>query len=185
MVYDADAGRLARLAVGLVNLPDEALDPTGLARFLEEYEQDTSVRLTEADAVGLRQVRDELAAVFDTDDVDDAAARINRLLGRAQFPPRLSSHDGWPWHLHVTSTDASWADGVAASTGLGLAQLLAEDGLARLGRCAAPGCRLVFAGGLRNHPRRYCSPSCANRARVAAHRSRRRTATARRVLRGE
>jgi len=61
--------------------------------------------------------------------------------------------------------------------GLGLARLLAEDGVARLGRCAAPSCRRAFAGGLRNHPRRYCSPACANRSRVAAFRARRRPAS--------
>jgi predicted RNA-binding Zn ribbon-like protein len=60
-------------------------------------------------------------------------------------------------------------------------RLLAEDGTARLGRCAAPGCRRVFAGGPRNHRRRYCSPACGNAARVAAFRDRRRGRTGGRV----
>jgi len=105
---------------------------------------------------------------------DAVAGRVNRLLDRAQAPPRLSNHDGTAWHLHVTADEAPWADWLAAVAGLGLARLLAEDGVARLGRCAAPSCRRVFAGGLRNHPRRYCSPTCANRGRVAAFRARRR-----------
>jgi hypothetical protein len=105
---------------------------------------------------------------------DAVAGRANRLLDRAQTPPRLSNHDGTAWHLHVTADEAPWADWLAAVAGLGLARLLAEDGVARLGRCAAPSCRRAFAGGLRNHPRRYCSPTCANRGRVAAFRARRR-----------
>jgi len=105
---------------------------------------------------------------------DAVAGRVNRLLDRAQAPPRLSNHDGTAWHLHVTADEAPWADWLAAVAGLGLARLLAEDGVARLGRCAAPSCRRVFAGGLRNHPRRYCSPTCANRGRAAAFRARRR-----------
>jgi predicted RNA-binding Zn ribbon-like protein len=112
--------------------------------------------------------------VFAAADVDLAAALVNRLLDRAQAPPRLSNHDGTAWHLHVTGEQASWADWLAAITGLGLARLIAEDGIARIGRCAAPGCGAAFAGGPRNHPRRYCSPSCANRGRVAAFRARRR-----------
>jgi hypothetical protein len=105
---------------------------------------------------------------------DAVAGRVNRLLDRAQTPPRLSNHDGTAWHLHITADEAPWADWLAAVAGLGLARLLAEDGVARLGRCAAPSCRRAFAGGLRNHPRRYCSPTCANRGRVAAFRARRR-----------
>jgi predicted RNA-binding Zn ribbon-like protein len=105
---------------------------------------------------------------------DAVAGRVNRLLDRALTPPRLSNHDGTAWHLHVTADEAPWADWLAAVAGLGLARLLAEDDVARLGRCAAPSCRRAFAGGLRNHPRRYCSPTCANRSRVAAFRARRR-----------
>jgi CGNR zinc finger len=108
---------------------------------------------------------------------DDVAQRVNRLLDRAQTPPRLSNHDGTAWHLHITADEAPWADWLAAVAGLSLARLLAEDGVARIGRCAAPSCARVFAGGLRNHLRRYCSPTCANRARVAAFRARRRPAS--------
>jgi predicted RNA-binding Zn ribbon-like protein len=108
---------------------------------------------------------------------DAVAERVNRLLDRAQTPPRLSNHDGTAWHLHITADEAPWADWLAAVAGLALARLLAEDGVARIGRCAAPSCSRVFAGGLRNHPRRYCSPTCANRARVAAFRARRRASS--------
>jgi predicted RNA-binding Zn ribbon-like protein len=180
--------RLVGLAVDLVNLPDDRLDAAGLAGFLVDHGEAAPVELTARDVAQLILVRAELSEVFDTagagaegtaasgrGGADPAAEGVNRLLDRAQTPPRLSNHDGTAWHLHITADEASWADWLAAAAGLGLARMLAEDGVARLGRCAAPSCRRVFAGGPRNHPRRYCSPSCANRGRVAAFRARRRS----------
>lgn len=187
----APPDRLVRLAVDLVNLPDDRLDAAGLAGFLVDHGEAAPIELTARDLDQLVRVRAELSELFDAAGAegtpagaeaagagsraaDSAAVRVNRLLDRAQTPPRLSNHDGTAWHLHITADEAPWADWLAASAGLGLARMLAEDGVARLGRCAAPSCRRAFAGGPRNHPRRYCSPSCANRARVAAFRARRR-----------
>ena len=174
-----DAGQVeqaVRLAVELVNLPvpDSDLDAATLRRLLEAHGEPPPIDLDEEDLPALRQVRAELRAVFAAPHLDAAAAGVNRLLERASQPPRLSNHDGTPWHLHLTGVEAPWAEWLAATAGLGLARLLATDGLARLGRCAAPGCGAAFAGGPPNHERRYCSPACANRARVAAHRARRR-----------
>jgi predicted RNA-binding Zn ribbon-like protein len=179
---DQQADRTVRLAVDLVNLrtrlgESAPLDAAVLRRFLAEHGEQPPIRLDRDDAAAIAAVEAELRAVFDAPGVDAAARRINRLLERADNRPRLSDHDGTAWHLHVTDDDAGWADWLAATTGLGLARLLAEDGTARLGRCAAPGCRRVFAGGPRNHRRRYCSPACGNAARVAAFRDRRRGRT--------
>lgn len=184
--------RLAQLAVDLVNLPDDRLNAAGLAAWLIDHGEAEPIDLAAGDVDQLIRVRAELSDLFDAAGgpppgadgppeaagapraADAVAGRVNRLLDRAQTPPRLSNHDGTAWHLHVTADEAPWADWLAAVAGLGLARLLAEDGVARLGRCAAPSCRRAFAGGLRNHPRRYCSPTCANRGRVAAFRARRR-----------
>jgi hypothetical protein len=181
--------RLAQLAVDLVNLPDDRLNAAGLAAYLIDHGEAEPIDLAAGDVDQLIRVRDELSDLFDAASApaqggegpagprhaaDAVAGRVNRLLDRAQTPPRLSNHDGTAWHLHVTADEAPWADWLAAVAGLGLARLLAEDDVARLGRCAAPSCRRAFAGGLRNHPRRYCSPTCANRSRVAAFRARRR-----------
>jgi CGNR zinc finger/Putative stress-induced transcription regulator len=185
--------RLAQLAVDLVNLPDDRLNAAGLAAWLIDHGEAEPIDLAAGDVDQLIRVRAELSDLFDATGApaqgaaapgvpadargraaDAVAGRVNRMLDRAQTPPRLSNHDGTAWHLHVTADEAPWADWLAAVAGLGLARLLAEDGVARLGRCAAPSCRRAFAGGLRNHPRRYCSPTCANRGRVAAFRARRR-----------
>jgi predicted RNA-binding Zn ribbon-like protein len=177
---DQQADRTVRLAVDLVNLRtrlDAPLDAAVLRRFLADHGEQPPLRLDEAGAAAIVAIEAELRAVFDAPGVDAAATMVNRLLQRAGGRPRLSDHDGTPWHLHVTDEDATWAEWLAATTGLGLARLLAEDGTARLGRCAGPGCRRVFAGGPRNHRRRYCSPACGNAARVAAFRDRRRGRT--------
>jgi predicted RNA-binding Zn ribbon-like protein len=198
--------RLARLAVDLVNLPGDRLDTDALAGFLIDHGEAAPIELTPRDVSQLVAVRAELSDLFDAAAqategsggagpgqgaaragsprsgaagyaADAVAERVNRLLDRAQTPPRLSNHDGTAWHLHITADEAPWADWLAAVAGLGLARLLAEDGVVRLGRCAAAPCRRAFAGGPRNHPRRYCSRTCANRARVAAFRARRREVT--------
>jgi predicted RNA-binding Zn ribbon-like protein len=178
---DQRVDRTVRLAVDLVNLRSRlGTAPLGVAilrRFLTNHGEQPPIRLDQADATAIAAVEAELRAVFDAPGVDAAANLVNRLLERAGNRPRLSDHDGTPWHLHVTDEDAGWSDWLAATTGLGLARLLAEDGTARLGRCAAPGCGRVFAGGPRNHRRRYCSPACGNAARVAAFRDRRRGRT--------
>ncbi|MFJ6622682.1 CGNR zinc finger domain-containing protein [Kitasatospora sp. NPDC091335] len=41
------------------------------------------------------------------------------------------------------------------------------------GRCAAPGCERFFVDTGRRTPQRYCTPRCATRVRVAAHRAQR------------
>src|SRR5919198_409439 len=134
------ADRFLRLAVDVVNLRAGELDAAGLARFLVEHGEAPPIQLGAREVRELLAVRDELGEVFDAGGVGRAAMLVNRLLERAQAPPRL----------------------------------IAEDGTARIGRCGAPGCGAAFAGGPRNHQRRYCSAACANRARVAAFRARRR-----------
>jgi predicted RNA-binding Zn ribbon-like protein len=56
--------------------------------------------------------------------------------------------------------------------------LVSEYGVDRHGRCAAEGCARVYADTSRNAARRYCSPACANRSAVAAHRARARASGA-------
>ena len=67
---------------------------------------------------------------------------------------------------------------MAAAAALGLAALVAEDGLDRLGVCAHDRCWDVFVDTSTNSCRRYCSDTCSNRANVAAYRARRKAASA-------
>ncbi|MGR6914820.1 CGNR zinc finger domain-containing protein [[Actinomadura] parvosata] len=116
----------------------------------------------------LSGLRDELAAVFDAAGDDLAVARLlNALLARYPVRPQLSDHDGRGWHLHL-------AEDPAATAVMGLAAVVAELGVDRLGRCREPHCGLAFLDTSSNRSRRYCSARCASRANVAAFRARRR-----------
>ena len=97
---------------------------------------------------------------------------MNALLADAAAQPFVSTHDGQPPHLHFAAEDADVVTRVRASTAAGVAMVLAESDPSRLGRCAAPGCRTVFVDVSRAGRRRYCTPACATRVNVAAHRAR-------------
>ncbi|SDF98682.1 MULTISPECIES: CGNR zinc finger domain-containing protein [Pseudonocardia] len=122
----------------------------------------------------LRGWAGRLRTVFDAEDLDTAAAAVNALLSDVEIGPHLTRHDGQGWHLHYSPPDAAVLDRVRSTTAFALAMLVSEYGLDRHGRCAADGCERVFADTSRNAARRYCSPACANRSAVAAHRARQR-----------
>ena len=113
-----------------------------------------------------------LHAVAAADTLPDVCALLNRVLATCE-PPRLTAHDTTPWHLHIDrDDDADWGEWFLASSAMALAITVAEHQQRPLGVCAAPGCDDVFAALGAGRPRRFCSPACATRARVAAHRSR-------------
>ncbi|WP_344845490.1 CGNR zinc finger domain-containing protein [Nonomuraea dietziae] len=58
---------------------------------------------------------------------------------------------------------------------MGLAAVVTELGVDRLGVCQAARCSRVFVDTSSNRSRRYCSERCASRANVAAYRARRRS----------
>jgi predicted RNA-binding Zn ribbon-like protein len=113
-----------------------------------------------------------LRTVFDAADLDAAATAVNALLADARVEPHLSAHDGQRWHLHYSPPEADVVDRLRSTTAFALATLVSEYGVDRHGPCAADGCARVFADTSRNAARRFCSPACANRSAVAAHRAR-------------
>ena len=121
-------------------------------------------------ACGLRPVFEAV----DRGDVDAAARSANVLLERYRPTPHLEKHGDEPWHLHFHGpTDADpieWGGAFAT----GLASVVGSEYVDRLGVCAAPACDRVFVDVSRNGNRRFCSESCQNRVKAAAHRARRR-----------
>ena len=120
----------------------------------------------------LRAWARRLRTVFDAVDLRDAAVAVNALLADVRVEPHLSDHDGQEWHLHYSPPEAGVVDRLRSTTAFALAMLVSECGVERHGHCAAEGCARVFADTSRNAARRYCSPACANRSAVAAHRAR-------------
>ncbi|MFD6967571.1 CGNR zinc finger domain-containing protein [Streptomyces sp. NPDC059949] len=129
----------------------------------------------EAGAAALRAAARRMAAVLGERDEDRAAEALNALFEEHGTRPRLTRHDGHPWHLHVDRGEGGgWGDWFLASGALALAQLLTEYGRIAWGACAADGCGRFFLATGPGSVRRHCSTGCATRARVAAHRRRRR-----------
>jgi predicted RNA-binding Zn ribbon-like protein len=110
----------------------------------------------------------------DRGDVDAAAECANVLLRRYRPTPHLEKHGDEPWHLHFhgpSDTDPIEWGGAFAT---GLASVVGSEYVDRLGVCAAPACDRVFVDVSRNGNRRFCSESCQNRVKAAAHRARQR-----------
>ncbi|RAG86888.1 CGNR zinc finger domain-containing protein [Streptacidiphilus pinicola] len=150
-----------------------------LGRHGERAEDLTQATLTDEDLRGLRDAALRMGGILAESDTDRAALALNVLLAEHAGAPRLSRHEGHPWHLHVDrGDDASWAEWFLASSALALARILTEHGRATWGECAAANCRTLYLGTGPGSPRRYCSTTCASRARVADHRRRRAEAEA-------
>ena len=130
------------------------------------------IEISDAGLAALRQAALDVREVFAATDVATAADRINELLAGRAHPPRLTSHGGQSgWHLHVDShDDAPWAEWFLTSSCLALAVLLAERQAPPAGLCGSPSCGKPFVNVGRGAARRYCSPTCGTRERVAAHR---------------
>lgn len=151
---------------------DDAADQARLIAVLRSYGEPDPIDVSVADLRSLRKAASELREVFAASDVATAADRINALLAGRAHPPRLTSHHGtFGWHLHVDSNDnAPCAEWFITSSCLALAVLLAERQAPPAGLCASPSCGRPFVNVGRGPARRYCSPPCGTRERVAAHR---------------
>lgn len=168
--------RLVRLAVDLVNTrtlePEQLTRPADVRRFLLDHGEPEPVRIDEADLAEVREIRELIRPVFGAEPAE-AARTLNELLAEYAVRPYLSDHDGSPWHLHVAKPDASWGEWLAAGAALGLSGFAAGHGFEALGMCAARDCERVFVNPAAKRPRRFCTPACASRTRVASHRARR------------
>jgi predicted RNA-binding Zn ribbon-like protein len=105
--------------------------------------------------------------------VDEACTLLNGVLADVQAVPVLARHDGEPWHLHFHRPDAPAAQSWAASLATGLAVVLGNPAVDRLGVCRAEACDRVYVDVSRNGTRRFCSTACQNRVKAATYRRRR------------
>lgn len=171
--------RSAQRAAALVNVlgPDGTAEPTpdppaALEAVLREYGEADPLDVTPADVAEMRAVAARLREVFAAPDVDAAATLLNRLLAEGCGPVRLTAHGGGsPWHIHLDRDDsAPWAEWFLASSCMALAVLVWDRQRPPGGVCASPRCGNVYVTGGSGAERRYCSPRCATRERVAEHR---------------
>lgn len=177
-----DLASYADLVIQLVNTenPDnpeeDRLADLDALRELLTARPHLSGRVSRQDLDAMRSLRTELRTVFEEVNKGDearAVERLNGLLIQHPIHPQISGHDTQRWHLHLTES-GSVPDRYAAGAVMGLAVLITDIGISRLGICQAPPCRNVFFDTSTNRSRRYCSERCASRANVAAYRARRR-----------
>lgn len=48
-------------------------------------------------------------------------------LAEARAMPRLTKHEGWEWHLHLTTPDAPLVDRLGTEAAMGIADLVREE----------------------------------------------------------
>jgi predicted RNA-binding Zn ribbon-like protein len=107
------------------------------------------------------------------DDLGGASTTVNRLMRDTGARPQLDPLPHGGWHVHFHGADDSLAVGWAAGCATGLALAIGTDLAGRLGVCLAERCDRVYVDTSRNSSRRFCSTSCQNRVKAAAHRARR------------
>lgn len=110
-------------------------------------------------------------------DALQSLAPLNRLLERDDAYGRLVLHEGD--HL-AFETARRWRspETLLIPIGEALARTVVEEDFAHVKACEGPTCTLLFADHTRRHTRRWCSMSaCGNRAKVSAHRSRKKEIT--------
>jgi predicted RNA-binding Zn ribbon-like protein len=175
-----DLSSYAELAVRLVNTYDPAHPDRDDLRNLDALRSvvadrpHLNVRATRNDLDALRLLRAELRKIFSAaaeGDGAEAVDMLNALLIQHPIHPQISGHDHQRWHLHLTES-GSVADKYAAGAVMGLAVLVTEIGIERLGLCQAASCNAAFLDTTTNRSRRYCSDRCASRSNVAAYRAR-------------
>ena len=183
MTFAHDVERSLGVVVALVNTDpascgEELLpDLDALHAFVVSHDVSEVGRLTREELANVRAVRYRLREIFLTGNAAKSAALLNDLLGTVIVIPRLTDHDGYPWHIHYFPPGAAVSEHLVTDGAMALAVVITTGEHERLQVCAAPDCSRVLVDLSRNRSKRYCdSRTCGNRLHVAAYRERRRAA---------
>ncbi len=122
-----------------------------------------------------RFVREHMGSPLSHDTISELAP-LNRLLERDEAYHRIvRMADG---HLSLEET-RRWRspESLLLPVGEALARVVVGEDFTHVKACEGANCTLLFADHTRGHARRWCSMAlCGNRAKVAAHRHRKKTA---------
>ena len=170
----------AELAVRLVNSAECGVeaDPLRSCEAFRDFVADRAflaVPVTQHDLDQLKLLRRDLATVFTRaaeGAEQPAAERLNALMMVHPVHPVLVTHDGEPWHVHL-SDSGSVTDRYAAAAVISLTLLFSQRGSARLGVCAIASCDRVYIDGSNNKSRRYCGFHSTPRSNVTSLRAER------------
>ncbi|GAB4588571.1 CGNR zinc finger domain-containing protein [Nocardia sp. IFM 10818] len=161
----------------LLTTPEQLAD--WLRRQADRLGEPIPARLDEADLQAVRAVREYTAAVLDAllHDRRPPSAALAGLTAAQSAAPAIRVMDWDGTGLVAIPTRAGTAGArLAAALADAAVDLLTDPALAKVKRCAAEDCVMLF---LPAHPRRqWCSPErCGNRARVARYYQRHKAAT--------
>ena len=169
----------ADLAVALVNTWDTFMAPyerlatlDDLRTFLERVgrpEAGRAARKRDLDEV--REVRERLRRVFDTDDLGEVARVLNELAADVEAVPRLEDVGG-AWKVRFGPAERSVAAHLGATAAAALIDIVQAHGLTRFGTCSGPPCTGAFVDSTKNRSKRYCCQWCADREAQRRHRAR-------------
>ena len=161
-----------RLANTAVTAPHES-DPLGSATACNSALGDSlHGTITRRDLAVLRHLRQEFLAIFNAAAAGDdksAMAKLNALLVQFPIQPEMISHDDQRWHVHLAPQGCP-ADRYGAGAIIGVALMVSQFGVSRLGVCAIASCPRVFIDASPGRSRRYCTDHAA-RGNVSTLRS--------------
>jgi predicted RNA-binding Zn ribbon-like protein len=126
---------------------------------------------TLAELRSVQDLRPRLRRIWEADE-DEVVSIVNTLLRESRALPQLVRHDGWPYHLHATPSDAPLARRMAVEAAMAFVDVVREQQLSRLRICEFPGCDNVVMDLSKNRSKRFCESGCGNRAAVTAYRAR-------------
>ena len=184
VTFPHDTEQALGTLVRLVNtLPEPGSQVDGLStledleKLVHEREFSAVHDLGPDDLDEVRALRELFSPVFTTSSDAEAATMINAIIARGKSTPKLTNHDGHPWHIHYSRDEASLACRITVECGIALAHVISAGERERLRRCEAPDCDAALIDLSRNRSKRYCDArTCGNRLHVAAYRERQRAA---------
>ncbi len=114
------------------------------------------------------QLAERLWLVFTSPAVRSQIAALDALVADSRLEPHIDTQGQLIW----TTTLDKAADQLVAACTVCLLEAITAHGWGRLGICHGRDCVDVYLDRAGRAPRRYCSPTCLNRAKVRAFRSR-------------
>ena len=176
MVFAPDTEVALRTVVHLINSAANGREGlasvTDLDGFLAAEGFTGSRTRDAAELASVHQLRQQLTELW-TASEDAAVETVNGMLREANALPQLIKHDQWDWHLHATTREAPLAHRMGTEAAMALADVIRGKEMDRLRICEADDCGAAVLDLSRNRSKRYCETgNCANRAHVAAYRSR-------------
>jgi predicted RNA-binding Zn ribbon-like protein len=175
MVFAHDTEVALAAAAALVNTSDRGVehlpDLAALDKFFETYSWTGRRARTQAELRAVQNLRPRLRRLWEADE-DEVVEIVNTLLRDGNALPQLVRHDGWPYHLHATPSDAPLASRMAVEAAMAFVDVVRDGQLDRLRICELPDCDNVVVDLTRNRSKRFCEAGCGNRAAVSAYRAR-------------